>query len=135
MGAFVKLITSPLAGPIASGVALFLFFAIGALASYDYGRFSAIETQLKNAISDVKTEVAISATYKAGLESCTAGVARLRDEGEKRTAAAEAAIQEASKISANLRRTATQIMQLKPSGDLCAWSDERMREHMEGGSE
>jgi hypothetical protein len=133
------LLTSRLAGPIASGVSLLLAILLLSTCTAK----AANDKVLNHRITELTHEIdapntgwrarlticqANEANLQAGIATQNASIAALKQQADAASARATAAVKAAQARSADARRDAAAIMAKRPSGDLCASALNLLRE-------
>ena len=122
----IGLLTSRLAGPIASGVAVLLAFWLG-LAQFQLaatrGDLKAARSDLSAAQADLKTCRTNTTALKADIDKHNRAVDALRAEGDAKVAVSAKAASDARSVAESLRRNADRILTAKPGPDLCKSAD------------
>ena len=119
----LSLITSRLAGPIASGVAvLFMALAMGQCtrAIKAEGKVVKAEAVAAKALGDFTTCKANTTTLEAALEAQSRAVAGLKAESDRRVAQSAKAARDARAVAESARRSADRVLALRAPEDVCA---------------
>jgi hypothetical protein len=119
----LSLITSRLAGPIASGVAvLFMALAMGQCtrAIKAEGKVVKAEAVAAKALGDFTTCKANTTTLEAALEAQGRAVAGLKAESDRRVAQSAKAARDARAVAESARRSADRVLALRAPEDVCA---------------
>ncbi len=123
MAAIWGLLTSRLAGPIASGVAVMLAGALAwqtvALGFVRYELAGAVEARDK-AQTDFTTCKANTTTLEAALEAQSRAVAGLKAESDRRVAQSAKAARDARAVAESARRHADRVLAMRAPEDVCA---------------
>lgn len=126
MGALVSLITSRLAGPVASGVAiLLLVFGLVQCAEkrHETARADKAEATRKLAEAGLKACQTNRQALEASLATQSAAVDALKRASEARVAQSAKAVSAARAVAEGAHRHAAALMAEKPKGDLCEAAD------------
>jgi hypothetical protein len=119
----LTLLTSRLAGPIASGVAvLFMALAVGQCtrAIRAENRVTKAEAVAARAMADFTTCKANTTTLEAALEAQSRAVAGLKAESDRRVAQSAKAARDARAVAESARRHADRVLARPAPEDVCA---------------
>ena len=130
----IKILTSRLAGPVASVAAVILLgLAVSQCARADRaeGDVQKMQTSLKDARADLGACRTNTDTLKATLARQNAAVDALKAEGEARVAQSAKAAQAARAVAESYRRQARNVLAAEPrTGDLCASAEDLIERHV-----
>lgn len=130
MGTLIKLITSKLAGPIASGVAVLLAIALLAVSVKAAvtektlrDNLDQVTDQRDAALRDFGTCRGNTDRLQAAVDRQNSALNALKTESDRKTAEAEKAASAARAASAKAASSAKAILAAKPGADMCASAD------------
>ena len=119
----LTLLTSRLAGPIASGVAvLFMALAVGQCtrAIKAENRVTKAEATAERAMTSLTTCKANTTTLEAALEAQSRAVVGLKAESDRRVAQSTKAARDARAVAESARRHADRVLAMRAPEDVCA---------------
>lgn len=115
----LELITSKLAGPIATGLAAILAVTLLVVWLTDKARIADVSHDRDKAVAALAVSQESVSSLKAGVTTCNAAVAQMKTESDAATAKANDAIKQAAALSARYSAHASSVLKATPGSDKC----------------